>query len=111
MEIDGLVLLEEGNIKTLLQHGRKESFVKHVTITKSPAYGRHQLFRPLQIEAPIPIKWAYSVTKKEEEGGPERLPVFKAPREDNPQVEHLPCVDNPQVQSGTTPCFQGSTRG
>ena len=28
-------------------------------------------------------------------GGQEQLPVFKAPREDNPQVEHLPRVDDP----------------
>ena len=30
------------------------------------------------------------------------LPVFKALHGDDPRVEHLPHVDDPQVQSGTT---------
>ena len=39
-------------------------------------------------------------------GGPERLPAVKAPREDDPRVEHLSCVDNPRVNSRTTPRFR-----
>ena len=31
--------------------------------------------------------------------------VIQALRGDNPQVKHLPRVDNLRVQSGTTPCF------
>ena len=39
------------------------------------------------------------------------LPVFKALHGDDPSVEHLPCVDIPQVQSGTTPCFKAPQVG
>ena len=39
----------------------------------------------------------------------EQLLVFKAPREYNPRVEHLPCMDDPRVQSKTSPYFKGST--
>ena len=38
-------------------------------------------------------------------GDQERLPVFKAPRNDNPQAKHLPCTDDPQVEYGTTPHY------
>ena len=38
------------------------------------------------------------------------LRLFKSIYEcTSPLVEHLPCVDNPCMQSKTTPCFQGST--
>ena len=33
----------------------------------------------------------------------EQLLVFKATDVEDPQVEHLKCVDDPQVQSETTP--------
>ena len=33
------------------------------------------------------------------------IPFYKALRGDDPQVEHLPRMDDPQVQSGTTLCF------
>ena len=33
----------------------------------------------------------------------EALPVFKALCWDDPRVEHLPRIDDPQVKSGTTP--------
>ena len=41
------------------------------------------------------------VFKALREYNPEKLLVFRAPSGNNPQVKHLPHVDNPQVQSGT----------
>ena len=32
----------------------------------------------------------------------EKLPTVRG---DNPPVEHLPCMDDPRVQSGTIPVF------
>ena len=37
-------------------------------------------------------------------------PVFRALRWDNPQVKHLKRVDNPRVQSLTTPSFKAQRR-
>ena len=37
----------------------------------------------------------------------EHLPVFKALRGDNSRVKHLPCMEDPRVQSGTTSCWGG----
>ena len=39
------------------------------------------------------------------ESNQEPLLVYKAPRVDDPQVEHLQRIDHPRVQSGTTPRF------
>ena len=46
--------------------------IQRNTTTKNPAYGRHRIFRPMRIEAPIFFFWKI-------------------------------------IQSGRTPCFQGST--
>ena len=68
---------------------------------KIPACGRHQISQPMRIEAPI-----YIIRRK-------KLLILRLYESvhkcTNPPVEHLPRVDHQWVQSGTTPCFQGST--
>ena len=32
-------------------------------ITKNPAYGKHRISRPMRIEAPIPIKYAFCIKR------------------------------------------------
>ena len=39
------------------------SVLKTKIIIKNPAYGRHQISQPMRIEAPIPIKYAFCITK------------------------------------------------
>ena len=39
------------------------------------------------------------------ECNPEKILLFNAPCGDDPRVKHPLSVDDPQVQSGTTPCF------
>ena len=39
------------------------------------------------------------------DSNPKQLLLFKAQHVDKPRVKYLPCVDNPQVQSGSPPFF------
>ena len=68
---------------------------------KNPTYGRHWVSQRMQIIALCKKKNSQLFSGSDLK----HLPIFKALCGDNPWVEHLPRVDNPQVQSVTTPYF------
>ena len=76
---------------------------KHTLKDKNPAYGRLQISRPMRIEATI---YFLLNKKKSIRNNSLFLRLYELVRKCiSPPVKHLPHMDLPLVQSGTTPRF------
>ena len=100
--------------KTLTRNERRR---KHVAILiyrntkKNPTYRIQRISQPMRIVGPIQF-WRGCVIyfkkkrKKSTWNDSLFLRLYKLVHKcTSSRVEHLPCVDLPRVQSGTTPCF------